>query len=115
MPMSKRAGQFQPFAALSGYGEAVKETERLTDKRIILDEQEIDELNAKLQYLYMSRNNGPEVTITCFIKDPKKEGGSYEDITGTVKNIDTLHNTVIMSDGTTLAINDITGIELPNH
>ena len=33
-----RAAQFAPFAALTGHDEAVKETARLTDQRIELDE-----------------------------------------------------------------------------
>ena len=38
MPSADRAAQFAPFAALTGHGEAVKETARLTGKRIELDE-----------------------------------------------------------------------------
>ena len=37
MPMSDRAAQFAPFAALTGYDAAIKETGRLTDERIELD------------------------------------------------------------------------------
>ena len=33
MPVSDRAAQFSPFAALTGYGDAVLETERLTEAR----------------------------------------------------------------------------------
>lgn len=40
MPMSDRAAQFSPFAALTGYGDAIDETARLTDHRIELSEEE---------------------------------------------------------------------------
>lgn len=34
-----RAAQFAPFAALTGYADAIKETERLTQERILLGEK----------------------------------------------------------------------------
>ena len=40
MPMANRAAQFAPFAALTGYGDVVKETARLTDKEMELTEDE---------------------------------------------------------------------------
>lgn len=34
MPIADRAAQFAPFAALTGYKEAIEETERLVEKKI---------------------------------------------------------------------------------
>ena len=51
MSMQNRAGQFAPFAALTGYSDAVRETARLTDERIELDEGIKLMLNDKLLYL----------------------------------------------------------------
>ena len=34
MPIADRAAQFAPFAALTGYKEAIEETERLAEKKI---------------------------------------------------------------------------------
>lgn len=34
MPTADRAAQFAPFAALTGYKEAIEETERLAEKKI---------------------------------------------------------------------------------
>ena len=47
MPMSDRAAQFAPFAALTGYDAAIKETGRLTDERIELDEGALTALNMR--------------------------------------------------------------------
>ncbi|MBQ3231505.1 MAG: hypothetical protein IJA93_00935, partial [Clostridia bacterium] len=40
MTLLERAAQFSPFAALSGYEEAIDETARLTDAKILLSEDE---------------------------------------------------------------------------
>ena len=49
MSMHNRAAQFTPFAALSGYGEAIDETARTTDAPRDLLEDEAEELNLRLQ------------------------------------------------------------------
>ena len=112
MTMLNRAAQFAPFAALSGYEESVRETERLTDRRIEPDEAMIAELNDKLQYLYLTKSSHPHVTITYFVKDPRKDGGSYETISGTIKNIDAVFADVVMDDGSLVPIKDIHAIEM---
>ncbi len=112
MSMLGRAAQFAPFAALSGYDESVRETARLTDHRMELDESEIAVLNDKLQYLYMIKREHPAVTITYFVPDKNKEGGSYETISGTLKNIDAVFCYVVMDDGSLITIKDIYEIEI---
>lgn len=52
MPMSGRATQFAPFAAFTGYDDAVKETGRLTDDKIELEESSLNVLNAKIRLLW---------------------------------------------------------------
>ncbi|MBR1470634.1 MAG: YolD-like family protein [Lachnospiraceae bacterium] len=110
--MLKRAAQFAPFSALSGYDEAVEETARITDHRMELDDEEMALLNDKLQYLSMTCTEHPRVSITYFANDTSKEGGSYETVTGSIKKIDAVLHYVLMEDGTRIAINDIYTIEL---
>lgn len=114
MPMSmiNRAAQFAPFAALSGYDEAVREAERVTDHRPKLDESEIALLNDKLQYLHVTKGNHPAVSITYFVKDQTKDGGACETVTGTLKNIDAVFYYVVMDDGTLIPIADICAIDM---
>ena len=78
MPLLDRAAQFAPFAALTGYGEAVTETARLTDSKIELDEGEIERINAKISYLIDNLKNVPTVELTYFVPDKKKKGGNAE-------------------------------------
>ena len=77
MPMSDRAAQFAPFAALTGYDAAIKETGRLTDEKIELDEEALTALDMKYQFLMDALDDAPEVTITYFQPDERKAGGKY--------------------------------------
>lgn len=109
--MINRAAQFSPFAALTGYDAAVVETARLTDERHELTEDEKAMLNERLQILSESTHDRPMVEITYFKPDEKKDGGSYEKVSGSVRWIDEGEKKVVFTDGTRLAIADICGIE----
>lgn len=107
MSMIDRAAQFSPFAALTGHNAAVKETARLTEEKIELDENEKTILNEKLQIIAEKVKEQPEVTITYFLPDEKKTGGKYVDITGNVKKIDEFEHCVRLVDGTKISIEEI--------
>lgn len=111
MPIIDRAAQFSPFAALTGYDTAVKETARLTDRRIELDEYEKEALREKLNLIVEMIDEKPEVTITHFQPDTKKNGGAYLSITGRVKKIDEYERVVCLTDGAKIAIDEIFAIE----
>lgn len=106
-----RAAQFSPFAALTGHDAAIKETARLTDKKIELDEYMKDALRKRLQIISEHIWKQCEVTITYFKPDLKKKGGSYLTITGTVKKIDEFERFIIMTDGKVIPIDDVFSIE----
>lgn len=110
MPMSDRAAQFAPFAALTGYDAAIKETGRLTDDKIELEESSLNELNAKIQLLREKLADAPEVTFTYFRPDDRKDGGAYLTITGTVKKLDDYEWQIVLQDGTKVPIDDILDI-----
>ena len=66
MSLYDRAAQFAPFAALTGYDDAVKEARRLTDSKPELDENQLEELDQQLADLMTRIEEHPEVTITYF-------------------------------------------------
>lgn len=49
MSLHDRAAQFASFKALTGYEEAIEETARLTEKKIVLDENAVENINRKVQ------------------------------------------------------------------
>lgn len=111
MPVSDRAAQFAPFAALSGYDAAIRETARLTDERLELDEHMKSVLSDKLQIIAERIDERPEISITYFVPDEKKDGGAYITAAGTAKKIDEYERIVLMDDGTAIPIDEIISIE----
>ena len=109
MPMSVRAAQFSPFAALTGYGDAIDETARLTDARIELSEEERAELDYKQQYL--ATLDSPTVTVTYFVPDERKTGGAYVTHTGVLKRVDEVERMVVFNDGLRVPLDEVMDIK----
>ena len=102
-----RAAQFAPFAALTGHDEAIKETARLTDDFFEMGEDRQIELTAKMQLLKNKLDEQAEITVTYFIPDEKKAGGSYADKTGTVRIIDEYERKLVFYDGDRIDIDRV--------
>jgi len=110
MSLYARSAQFAPFAALTGYEEAVKETARETENELDIDDELKAILDDKLQLIIEQKDNKPEVSITYFVKDKKKEGGAYISKTGIVKKIDLYNQILSLADNTEIPIKDIIDI-----
>lgn len=106
-----RAAQFSPFAALTGYGDAIKETARLTGERVELDEYMKDVLSVRLQIIADQLKEHQEIAITYFQPDEKKNGGAYVTVIGRAKKIDEYERVVVMTDGTRVPIDEIASID----
>lgn len=112
MPREKRAAQFAPFAALTGHEEAIKETARLTDRKVELDESMKAILDEKLKIIKRDLVNKPYVEITFFKPDKRKDGGYYHSIKGRVKKIDQHNRSILMEDKRSIEIDEIIEIKL---
>ncbi len=113
MSMEDRAAQFSPFAALTGYETAVRETARLTETKTELTEDEKQLLNEKLLMIMEHGERRPWVTLTYFVEDEKKQGGSYASVSGRVKSIDEYSRSVRMEDGHIISVEQIRSIDGP--
>ena len=113
-PMSKsnRAAQFSPFAALTGYEDAIQETARLTTNKITLSEDQIQIINSILNEISQYLPDSPYVQITYFEPDKRKQGGSYQHISGTIKKIDDVYGMVIMKGNIRIPVHQIVHISI---
>ena len=107
----ERCAQFMPFSALVGYKEAVAETARITDKKIILDEEAKEILDNKINLIKSKLALRPIINITYFVPDKSKSGGSYRSISGVVRRID-LYKNAIQIDDSKINICDIIDIDM---
>lgn len=112
-PMTRinRAAQFSPFAALTGYEDAVYETARLTDAKIELTEDSRAELDRKQQRLMELIVKHPSVTVTFFVPDERKVGGSYRTITAPLRGIDPVERVLCLNDGSRIPLDDILDLQ----
>lgn len=111
MSIEKRAAQFAPFAALTGYNEAVIETGRITDNEIYLDDEFKEEISNKINLLL---KNKEIAEFTYFVKDSKKSGGSYKKIKSSIKKIDYLNRLVYLTNKEKIIIDNIIDIIFEN-
>lgn len=102
-----RAAQFSPFAALTGHEAAIKETARLTDEKIELDEYEKSRLDEKLQIIAENLGADMEVEITYFVPDEKKDGGAYQTVSGCVRKIDRYERVLVLKGEMQIPIEQI--------
>lgn len=106
-----RGAQFSPFAALTGYEEAVKETARHTNEKAQLSEYQIALINDKLNIALEKKSSNPIVSITYFRPDKRKQGGEYITLSGVIKKIDEISRTLILMDRSAIPIDMLYDIQ----
>ena len=102
-----RAAQFAPFAALSGFEELVIEEARATEERVELTEEEklrISELITRAA----GADRPHTVSVTYFVEDKYKKGGSYVTRVGIPTSFDLFRRILIMDGKFEIPIECIT-------
>lgn len=111
MSLYQRAAQFAPFAALTGYEDAIYETSRITEEKIELDEEVKMIINEKLNKIKTNIQNTPKVSFTYFIPDLTKEGGKYVTVTDNVIKIDEYKKIILLENRIEIPISEIIDVE----
>ena len=104
---SEQMDRFSPFTALTGYDAVLQEAGRLTTLQKELDEGVQAELDKQLRVLAGLLDQHPEVTVTWFQPDGKKEGGDYLVATGAVRKIDAYREVMILEGGEQIPFRDL--------
>lgn len=112
MSLHDRAAQFAPFAALTGHEDAIEETARLTESKVILDDTAIEKINMTLYYISEHLSEKKQISITYFKADSQKEGGSYLTDIGVIKKIDNVEKKIIMDSGIEIFMENIIELEI---
>ena len=112
MALIDRAAQFAPFAALTGYSDAIDETVRTTDEMLIIDDNLKCIIDQKLNYIKLNIQKNIYVKIIYFVKDLKKSGGKYFISNGLVTKIDEYKKSILLDSGEKINIENIYDIQL---
>ena len=107
MSRADRAAQFSSFEALTGHEEQIEEAARLTDGRLQLSPDEIDDLNTKMSYIIDNIALCPQVELIYFIPEERKDGGRYTTIRAEIRKIDLVFRTITDTDGNAFDIDMI--------
>ncbi len=112
MAVADRAAQFASFAALTGYGEQVSETARLTSARLEITEDRKNILDMRLCAIEAMIQENPPVVLTVYEPDEHKEGGRYITVSGRVRRIDPVERLIEFTDRRSFLIDDVYDIKL---
>lgn len=110
MPRISRAAQFSPFAALTGHEAAITETARLTDRKAELTEDIKAELDRTQQILHEHITQQPEIAVTWFQPDKRKEGGQYITTVGRLRRMDEAQRMLWLTNGNQISLDDVVEI-----
>ena len=114
MPARNRAAQFAPFAALSGYDDAVEEAGRRTDCRVDISEDRAELLNRRLEWLGDHIAERPTITAVWFVPDMKKAGGEYRIETDCAAVLNPHLHTLSLQNGNVIPLADLYDLQITN-
>lgn len=116
MTMNDRAAQFAPFAALTKFGEEIRESNRKTSEEIELGDGDIEQIDEVLRGIERrieenkadgAGNEGFAIAVAYFVRDKVKPGGRVEEYIGNVKKIDRVGRKLIFYGGKSVDMQDL--------
>ncbi len=111
MSLNNRAAQFAPFDALNGFDGQIFETARIVSPKLTLSEDVKQVINERLYMIEQSVSEAPVVTVTYFVPDVSKDGGSYRTVTAAVKKLLPYEKQLILENDLIILFDDISQLD----
>ena len=87
------------------------EPARLTERQVELDDGGIEELDRALRLIAEHAGERPEISVTWFRPDDRKDGGAYLTWRGRLKKMDVYERKLVFTDGRSIPIDSIRSVE----
>ncbi len=112
MTLNDRAAQFAPFAALTKFGEEIKESNRKTVYKEEFADDYLEETDFVFKRIEENIAERPKIKVKYFVPDERKSGGAEKEFIGKAKKIDRAFGEIEFEDGFKLKVADILSLEL---
>ena len=112
MSLDHRAAQFAPFAALNGFAEAIATKGIQYDLRPFLAEDQLFELNFKINALSQLDDNNQEIKINYFEEEGGKDKGKINELCEKISKIDFKRKRILLSNQISIPFKNIIDIDL---
>lgn len=127
MSRADRAAQFGSFDPLKDYKSVLAEERRVTEERPELSDEDQEKLNQTVRKLadltcgrgdvsqkpageFSGPSAHPKISLTCFVPDSRKSGGSIEETSGHVRTVNEELRYLVFEDGRKFSYRDILAI-----
>ena len=111
MSLDHRAAQFAPFAALNGFAEAIATKGIQYDLRPFLAEDQLFELDFKINELSQLDNKNQEVKINYFEEEKGKDKGKINELCEKISKIDFKRKRILLANQTSIPFKNIIDID----
>lgn len=111
MSLDHRAAQFAPFAALNGFAEAIATKGIQYDLRPFLAEDQLFELDFKINELSQLDDKSQTIKINYFEEEGGKDKGKINELCEKISKIDFKRKRVLLANQTSIPFKNIIDID----
>ena len=111
MFLDHRAAQFAPFAALNGFAETIAMKGKQYDLRPFLAEDQLFELNFKINLLSQLDDKNQAIKINYFKEEDGKDKGKINELCEKISKIDFKRKRILLANQTSIPFENIIDID----